>query len=86
MKLNPICITKQKFRFENEGERDFLRRKGLMKSHNKPMLGILPLLDITLSVRATLFFLLSIVFVVCVLALFFCICLPFFSLLPLSCA
>ena len=27
MKLDPICITKQKFRFENEGERD-LEKKG----------------------------------------------------------
>ena len=45
------------------------------------MLGILPLLDITLSVRVSLFLLffsLSIVFAMCVLVFFFCICLPFF--------
>ena len=53
------------------GRERFLRRKWLMKSHNKPMLGILPLLDITLSVRASLFFFCPCLRYVCVLALFF---------------
>ena len=55
----------------------------------KPMLGILPLLDITLSIRVFFFslsFFLSIVFAVCVLTLFFYICLLFsFSFFSFVC-
>ena len=31
MKPNPICFTKQKFKFEEEGERDFGRARTLSK-------------------------------------------------------
>ena len=54
----------------------------------KPMLGILPLLDITLSVRVSLFLLffsLSIVFAVCVLAFFFLYLPSFFFFSPFVC-
>ena len=33
MKPNPICITKQKFKFENEGERDLEKKGTNVKSH-----------------------------------------------------
>ena len=87
MKPNPICITKKNSDLRMR-EREILRRKGLMKSHNKPMLRIPPLLVVTLSVRAFLsFFLLSMsLLCVCTCSLF--VFLPsfsfFFLCVPLS--
>ena len=52
MKLDPICITKQKFRFENEGERDFEKKR----TDEITYTNLCYLLDVTLSIRASLFF------------------------------
>ena len=52
MKPNPICFPKQKFRFENEGERDFEKKR----TDEIPYTNLCSLFDITLSIRAFLFF------------------------------
>ena len=76
MKPNPICFTKQKFRFENEGERDFEKKR----TDEILYTNLRSLLDVTLSIRASL--LLSLyVFAMYVLALFLCLCLLFSLLL-----
>ena len=65
MKPDPIRITKQKFRFENEGERDFEKKR----IDEIPYTNLFSLLDVTLFARA-FFFSLCLCYV-CVIALFF---------------
>ena len=65
MKPNPICFTKQKFRFKNEGDRDFEKKRTDEISYT----NLCSLLDVTLSIRASLLFSLYI-FAMCVLAFF----------------
>ena len=79
MKLDPICITKQKFRFENEGERDFEKKM----TNEIPYTNLCFLLDVTLFIGASFFFSSFCLCRVCVIALFlyFCFPLPFFFLL-----
>ena len=74
MKPNPSCFTKQKFRFENEGERDFEKKR----TDEIPYTNLCSLLDVILSIRASLLFSLY-VFAIYVLALFLCLCLLFLS-------
>ena len=52
MKPNPICFTKQKFRFESEGERDFENKR----TDEIPYTNLCSLLDVTLSICASLLF------------------------------
>ena len=52
MKPNPICFTKQKFRFENEGERDFEKKR----IDEIPYANLCSLLDVTLSIHPSLLF------------------------------
>ena len=73
MKPNPICFTKQKFRFKNEGERDFEKKR----TDEIPYTNLYSLLDVIFSIRASLLFSLY-VFAIYVLALFLCLCLLFF--------
>ena len=51
MKPNPICFPKQEFRFENEGDRDFEKKK----TGEIPYTNLCSLLNFTLSIRASLF-------------------------------
>ena len=53
MKPNPICFPKQEFRFENEGDRDFEKKR----TGEIPYTNLCSLLNFTLSIRASLFFL-----------------------------
>ena len=74
MKPNPICFTKQKFRFENEGERDFEKKR----TNEITYTNLFSLLDVTLYIRASLLFSLY-VFAMCVYLLSFCVSAFFFS-------
>ena len=67
-KPDPICITKQKFRFENEGERDFEKKR----TDEIPYTNLCSLLDVTLFVHASLFFFSLCLCCVCLIALFLC--------------
>ena len=66
MKPNPICFTIQKFRFENEEERDFEKKR----TDEIPYTNLCSLLDVTLSIRAFFFFFSLCLCSVCVIALF----------------
>ena len=70
MKPNPICITKQKFRFENEGERD-LEKKRTDEIPYTNLCCIFLLCLMLLSLSVPLFFSSPYVFAVCVYLLFF---------------
>ena len=74
MKPNPICFTKQKFRFENEEERDFEKKR----TDEIPYTNLCSLLDVTLSIRAFFFFFSLCLCSVCVIALFLYFRLTFF--------
>ena len=75
MKPNPICFTIQKFRFENEEERDFEKKR----TDEIPYTNLCSLLDVILSIRASLLFSLCLCYV-CVLTIFFCVSAFFFFL------
>ena len=73
MKPNPICFPKQEFRFENEGDRDFEKKK----TSEIPYTNLCSLLNFTLSIRASILFFFFSFFLfflyllwVCVIALF----------------
>ena len=84
MKPNPICITKQKLLFERERERERKREREIEKKGTDEIpYCISPLLYVALSVCAS-FICCLYVFVVCVFALFFCMCLLLFFLLSSS--
>ena len=77
MKLDPICIMKQKIIFENEGERDFEKKR----TNDIPYTNLSSLLDVTLSICAYLFFSSFCLCCACVIALFFVFPFSFFLLL-----
>ena len=66
-----------KFQICEWGRERFWEEKDRWNPIYKPMLGILPLLDVTLSGRAFFFFFSLFLCSVCVLDLFLCIYLPF---------
>ena len=82
MKPNPISFPKQEFRFENEGERDFEKKR----TDQIPYTNLCSLFDVTLSIRASLFFSSFCLCYVCVIALFlyFRLSLLFFSFFRVS--
>ena len=81
MKPNPICFTKQKFRFENEEERDFEKKR----TDEIPYTNLCSLLDVTLSIRAFFFFFSLCLCSVCVIALFLYFRLTFFFFFSFLC-
>ena len=86
MKPTPICITKQKFRFENEGERDFEKKMTDEIPHTNLCYVFLHCLML-LSLSVPFFFFSLYVFVVCVylLSLYvFAFLFSFFMCVPLQ--
>ena len=77
MKPDPICITKQNFRFASEGERDF-EKKRIDEIPYTNLCWVFFLCLMLLSLAVPFFFCFSLFLCsVCVLALFLCIYLPF---------
>ena len=77
MKPNPICITKQKFKFENEGEKE-IEKKGIDEIPYTNLCCIILLCLMLLSLPVPLFFILSLsLLCVCTCSLF--VSLPSFS-------
>ena len=72
MKLDPICITKQKFRFANEGERD-LEKKRTDKIPYSNLCYVFLLYLMLLSLSCLSFFSSLYVFALCVYFLSFCV-------------
>ena len=64
MKPNPICITKQKFKFENEGEKE-IEKKGIDEIPYTNLCCIILLCLMLLSLPVPLFFILSL-YLLCV--------------------
>ena len=80
MKPNPICITKQKFKFENEGEKE-IEKKGIDEIPYTNLCCIILLCLMLLSLPVPLFFILSLsLLCMCTCSLF--VSLPSFFSLP----